>query len=63
MDKEYIESPKWDYRMIDILHKFFLDYYCNYLTVERIAEDHGINSTVASSLIDEGRRIHGQRSE
>lgn len=52
---EYI-APAGDY-----LQRLFLDWFNNYLTLERFAEDHGIDTTTAAVLINHGRAIHESR--
>lgn len=39
---------------------FFLDWFNNYLTVSRIAEDYGISEEIASKLIDSGKAINNK---
>lgn len=41
-----------------IAAEFYLDYVNNYLTVELIAEHHGISKEFALALINEGRTLH-----
>ena len=37
---------------------FYLDYVNNYLTVEKIAEHHGISKETATHIINTGRDYH-----
>lgn len=37
---------------------FYLDYFNNYLTVEKIAEHHGLDVDDAKALISMGRYMH-----
>ena len=53
---------KYD-RMDDQLQSFYLDYFNNYLTVARIAEDNGLSEEHTLALIDMGRIIHTIRTE
>jgi hypothetical protein len=41
--------------------ELFLDWFNNYLTVERFAEDHGWLVVEAKEVIERGRRIHEER--
>ena len=36
----------------------FLDYFNNYLTIDKYAEDNGISTADAQKLIDAGRKYH-----
>ena len=38
----------------------FLDYFNNYLTIEKYAEDNEISTADAQKLIDAGRKYHEQ---
>ena len=38
----------------------FIDYFNNYLTIEKYAEDNGISTADATNLIDAGRKYHEQ---
>tara|TARA_R110000822_G_scaffold37101_1_gene104044 strand:+ start:431 stop:649 length:219 start_codon:yes stop_codon:yes gene_type:complete len=50
-------------RMSDQLQAFYLDYFNNYLTVDCIAEHHGMTKEHANELINIGRIIHETRIE
>jgi hypothetical protein len=50
-------------RMSDQLQAFYLDYFNNYLTVDRIAEHNGMTKEHAQELINMGRIIHETRVE
>ena len=41
--------------MKQTLIEFYLDYFNNYLTVSKIAQDYGLSESVALLLIDAGR--------
>jgi len=43
------------------VESFFLDWFNNYLTVSRIAEDYGISEAIASKLIDAGKAINNNK--
>jgi len=43
------------------LRDFYLDWFNNYLTVEKMAEHNGITVTDAQILIDLGRTYHEKR--
>ena len=38
----------------------FLDFFNNYLTIEKYAEDNGISIEDATNLVDAGRKYHEQ---
>lgn len=40
------------------LINFFLDYFNNYLTVTKMAEDYGITKDECNQLIEIGRKYH-----
>jgi len=42
----------------EFAHAFYLDWVNNYLTVEKIAEHHGISVDLAKELISLGRDVH-----
>ena len=42
---------------------FFRDWWNNYITVERIAEDYGISAMRAANLITIGRSLHNANAE
>jgi hypothetical protein len=42
----------------EFAHAFYLDWINNYLTVEKIAEHHGISVVFAQILINHGKAIH-----
>jgi hypothetical protein len=46
----------------EFAHKFYMDWVNNYLTVEKIAEHHGISVEFANALINEGRDIQNKKS-
>lgn len=37
---------------------FYLDWFNNYLTVSKIAEDYGFSESSANRLINRGRKLH-----
>ena len=39
----------------------FLDFFNNYMTIEKYAEHNGISTADANNLIDAGRKYHEQR--
>ena len=41
----------------------FLDYFNNYLTIEKYAEHNGISTADANKLIDAGRKYHEKHVE
>lgn len=43
------------------LINFYLDYFNNYLTVHKLAEDYGITYTEANTLINAGRKYHHEQ--
>jgi transglutaminase-like putative cysteine protease len=40
------------------LRELYLDYLNNYLTVDKLAEHHEIDTSVASLLLDIGKQLH-----
>jgi hypothetical protein len=40
------------------LRELYLDYLNNYLTVDKLAEHHEINTSVAMLLLDIGKQLH-----
>lgn len=40
------------------LREFYLDWFNNYLTIEKIAEHHGLDVDDAKTLISMGRYMH-----
>lgn len=42
---------------------FYLDWFNNYLTVEKLAEHHGLDVDDAKALISMGRYMHHRRVE
>ena len=49
--------------MGDQLIEFYLDWFNNYLTVEKIAEHHGLDVDDAKALISMGRHMHYRHVE
>jgi transposase-like protein len=51
-----IESPaiRAEYFCI----QFYLEFFNSYLTLQKMAEDHGISEATASHLYTEGKRLH-----
>ncbi len=49
--------------MGDQLRAFYLDWFNNYLTVEKIAEHHGLDLDDAKALIGMGRYMHHRHVE
>jgi hypothetical protein len=49
--------------MGDQLIEFYLDWFNNYLTVEKIAEHHGLDVDDAKALIRMGRYMHHRHVE
>jgi hypothetical protein len=45
------------------LADLFLDYFNNFLTVDRFAEYYGLEPRVASRVIQWGRKLHEKRAE
>jgi hypothetical protein len=45
------------------LREFYLDWFNNYLTVEKIAEHHGLDVDDAKALISMGRYMHHRHVE
>ena len=45
------------------LREFYLDWFNNYLTVEKIAEHHGLDVDDAKALINMGRYLHHRHVE
>jgi len=45
------------------LREFYLDWFNNYLTVEKIAEHHGLDVDDAKALISMGRYMHHNHVE
>lgn len=43
--------------------QFYLEWYNDFLTVERFAEYHGISSETAMALIEQGKNDHKYRRE
>jgi len=41
-----------------VLRELFLDYFNNYLTIEKFAEHNNINVEVAQTVINAGRELH-----
>ena len=48
---------------IQKIHEMYLDYFNNFVTVERFAEYYGITETEAFAVIEAGKRIHNQKKE
>lgn len=44
-----------------LTEKMYLDYFNNYLTIERFAEHNEMSVTLAALIIKEGRAIHHAR--
>jgi len=42
----------------EFAHRFYLDYFNNYLTVAKIAEHHVISVEFAQILINHGKAVH-----
>jgi len=51
IDTDYIQP-------VEALQVIFLDWFNNFLTVDRFAEHYGMTPDAASELIDAGRRAH-----
>ena len=49
--------------MGDQLIEFYLDWFNNYLTVEKIAEHHGLDVDDAKTLISMGQHMHHRHVE
>ena len=49
--------------MGDQLRAFYLDWFNNYLTIEKIAEHHGLDLDDAKTLISIGRYMHHRHVE
>ena len=47
----------------DYFQEMYLDWFNNFLTIERFAEWHGIGEKKAAVIISAGRKIHHQRVE
>lgn len=45
------------------LHSLFLEYYCQYLTVEKFASDNNFTIEKAKRIIEIGKKIHNARAE
>lgn len=43
--------------------QFYLEYVNDYLTIERMAEDHGISKDAASAIYADGKRLHRELFE
>jgi len=50
--------PAEDIQPVEALQVIYLDWWNNFLTVDRFAEHYGITPDAASELIDSGRRAH-----
>ena len=51
IDTDYIQP-------VEALQVIFLDWFNNFLTVDRFAEHYGMTPDAASELIESGRRAH-----
>jgi len=47
-----------DIQPVEALQVIFLDWFNNFLTVDRFAEHYGMTPDAASELIESGRRAH-----
>lgn len=56
-----IDNPAHGY-LRDALQAAYLEYLNAFVTVERFAEYHEIANATATAIIDEGRRIHEERT-
>ncbi len=48
----------YDIQPVEALQVIFLDWFNNFLTVDRFAEHYGMTPDAASELIESGRRAH-----
>lgn len=51
------------HQQIEWLNKFYLDYFNNYLTVEKMAEHHGISAEECRILVAAGKEVHALKWE
>ena len=47
----------------DYCQEMYLDYFNNFLTIERFAEWHAIGEKQAAAIISAGRKIHQHKTE
>ena len=57
---EYITRKKYP-NISNYVEALYLDYFNNYLTVEKFANDYEINVKLANKLIEKGRNINNER--
>lgn len=56
-----IDNPAHGY-LRDALQAAYLEYLNAFVTVERFAEYHELDNATAAAIINEGRRIHEERT-